>query len=108
MDPDQVAMIARETVDKALGEADKASIQYATVTGINLTEGNVPYITVSPDGPGNGTIVAVSLIGSFYYLGMRVAIEWTPPAGCVIMGTLVTQTVPYARASRQCSGDGDG
>lgn len=106
MEASDAAFVARETLDKAKNEAGQQFIQYATVVGVDLTEGVVPYITVSPDGPGNGTIVAVSLIGSFFFEGMRVAIMWTPPAGCVIIGTPETQTVPYATATRGCTGGG--
>lgn len=103
MEADEIGKIARATVDKAADETPGQFIQYATVVGVNISQGSVPYVTVSIDGPGNGTVVATSLIGAFFFSGMRVAVEFTPPAGCVIVGTLEVETVPYGRASRGCT-----
>lgn len=105
---DDVAFIARQTVDKAADETPSQILQYATVVGVDLSEGSVPYVTVSPDGPGEGTVVATSLIGGFFFSGMRVAVQYMPPAGLVIIGTVEIATTPYIRASRGCSGGGGG
>lgn len=108
VNPDQAAFVARQTVDKAANEAPQQFIQYGTVVGVDLTEGVVPYISVSVDGPGNGVAVAVSLIGAFFFVGMRVAVLWTPPAGLCIIGTPETSRVPYVRATRGCTESGGG
>lgn len=101
--PEDAALLSSATAEKVKRESGHAGTEFATVVSMSHSEGNVPYvvITLSAGKPGQ-TLTVPSKTGKVFYPGQRVAIEWDPPAGCYVTGTVDLDAIPRARASLRC------
>jgi hypothetical protein len=102
--PEDAALISSETSKKVMREAGHKGIETATVVGMSQSKGNVPYviISVAAGGPGGTVLTVPSKTGQMFYPGQRVSIEWDPPAGCYVTGSIDLQPIPRVRASLLC------
>lgn len=102
--PEDAALLSSATAEKVKRQTGHSGNETATVVSMSWSEGNVPYVVITvPGGRPGKTLTVPSKTGQMFYPGQRVSIEWDPPAGCYVTGSVDMNPIPRARASMNCS-----